>query len=402
MASNQALPTISELLDAFAVGAQSKHENADVHRGAIYDVGAGMGALVWSRVAARDREVFRGIYLDGCQKDALDYRIARLHGPGRIQPTRGSGVAIVKYDYLHGGAGSQTGTILKGTRLSVSIGSTCNYYRVASDVELSDWFWDNSIQVDANGFVWLRLPIEADSIGSGVAIDTTSTIAAIRWEDELYNLTTSLWVVDSIKCSDGTDGETDVEYLARYRSWKKSRKPGYSDAISRAMFAAGASKVALFESDFVDGEDFGINRIFVGDSGYTASTALLNACRLALDSVVPFGNTTTVGSMILTPIEVTVQLNMMRAASRYSPDWVLPSAQKAVRRALSGSQSAYVFRQDSLRAELSQAFPELQSIDFASPTPGDTDVASIVSAGNSLIVYDCDNVRVNTTIAGAS
>lgn len=390
MTSNAALPTTIELLDAFSVGAIGKHEYADAHCFANYDALAGMGALMWARVAVRDREVFRAIYLDGCQGTALDYRIAALGGPARIRQSKGVGTVTLAWD---NSGGTSPGVFLKGTRIAAIAGTNVRYYRIAEDVVVDEKVFANPSGQSS----YLTIGIEAETEGDSVAVDSSKTAVSLKWEDVPYD---SRWQVLDIKCVNGAAGEKDSEYLVRYREWKRLRKPGYVANISRAMLNCGAGKVAIFESDFIDGEDYGINRVFVGGS---LSQATLDACRLALDSCVPFGCTTTLGTMTLAPLSFDLTLKMSMSASKFNPGSVQSSAKQAIQRALRGTQAAYVFRLDALRAELSRTFQHLQATEFGVTTPSDTDVAQIVSSGldGNLTIYDSSNVEVRTTLEGA-
>lgn len=388
MSSSKPIPTTQELLDAFAVGAQSHRPTANTRTGGRFDLAAGMGALIWARVAVRDREIFRGVYFDGCRGTLLDERIAAFGGPARNVAQRGTGTAVLSYDVWSNG--SSPGLIPAGTRIAVMNGASVRYYRTAQDFE--------PVGADFVGqFVELPVAIEADELGEGYAVDSSKVAVAAKFEDTIYD---PHWMVQSIACSDGYNGEEDSVYLARYRAWKKAQKPGYADYITRKMLDCGASRVALFESDYISGEDYGINRIFVE----TSTASVLQACRLAVDSCVPFGCTTTVGTMTRAPLVATITLRMSVDPSRFDNGLTHNEVVKALSHAISGSQTAYVFRRDVAIAELTRALPDLQKVEFASPTPTDTDVGEIVrtGAGGNLTIYDATNISVNLTIAGPS
>ena len=390
MASNAALPTIRELMDAFSVGAISKHEGADTHDFANYSALAGMGSLMWSRVAVRDREVFRAIYLDSVVGDALEYRIKAFGGPERVKQSRGVGAVVLAWDVDSNG--SALGMFLKGTRIAAIAGDSVRYYRLAQDTTVSAAFFANG----SGQYRYISLSIEAELAGSGVAVDSLKMPIVLHWEDIPYNTD---WQILSLKCGDGLPGEKDTEYRARYREWLRLRKTGLAATVSRAMLSAGAQKVAIFESDVFGSTDYGINRIFVD---LPFATDKFNACKLALDSCVPFGCTTTLGTMTPAHLNIEVVLKVAVDPSKFNPGLIQLSAQQAVQRAIRGSQSAYVFRRDAIRSELFRSIPHLQSVEFDSNTPADTDANAIVSTGcnDALVVYDSNNVTVRATLEG--
>src|SRR5437016_2442563 len=65
MPAPDALPAIRDLLGAFADAVlASKDNRADVRRGSVYDHFAGAGAMLLSREAQHDRDLFRALYFD--------------------------------------------------------------------------------------------------------------------------------------------------------------------------------------------------------------------------------------------------------------------------------------------------------------------------------------------------
>lgn len=363
MSSDLELPTIVELLDVFGAEVRaSRFAIADVRRGALYDVAAGMGALLWARMAGRDRDLFRVCYFDGASGADLEARIAAFGGPDRVESTRGAGHAILRRATTAAGAG----IVLQGSRLSVSgIGTLLpRVYLVTADTSV------------AAGDLAVPVEVMAEQYGSGVEIDTSAL--AIPKLDLLDAQWDTTWTVERIVCADGTDRESDSDYLARYRRDKIDRRKGYATAITDACKAAGAGQVALFESDHIS-PDTGINRCFVGDSGFESTEDLLRRCRLAVDSARVCGCDLTVFGMTRTLCTFDLTLHMWDDPGRYNRDAISIEAANAVMRYFDGSANPYVYRFDGIRGELARSVPDLQSVTVNSG-PADTTVSSILAS----------------------
>jgi len=361
MSSDLELPSVPDLLDVFGAELRSRRGEADVHRGAIYDVAAGMGALLWARMAGRDRDLFRVCYFDGATDGDLDARISAFNGPARVQSTRGAGHAIIRRLSTAGGAG----TVWAGTRISVTGIGTIRprIYIVSSDTS-----------VDA--VIAAAIPVEADEYGTGVGIDTAGLPSPrITFSDALWDAT---WAVERVVCADGTDRESDSTYLARYRQDKIDRRRGYATAITDACKAAGANQVALFESDFITPDD-GINRCFVGDAGFQSTTDLLRRCRVAVDSARVLGCDMTIFGMSRTLCSFDLTLHLWGDPGRYNQDAIRIEATKAVVRYFDGNSNPYVYRFDGVRGELARSVPDLQSV-VVNSGPADTTIASILAS----------------------
>lgn len=368
MSSDIEIPSVPDLLDVFGAEVRSRRIEADVHRGAVYDVCAGIGALFWARMAGRDRDLFRVCYFDGATDEDLDARIAAFDGPARTQSTRGSGHAIIRRPSTAGGSG----TLWAGTRISVTGIGTIRprVYIVQSDSPVGS-------------VLATSIPIEADVEGTGVAIDTNSLgVPRLTWGDALWDTT---WMIERIVCADGTDRESDAQYLARYRQDKIDRRRGYATAITDACKAVGAEHVALFESDFVS-PDGGINRCFVGDAGYQSTTDLLRRCRVAVDSARVLGCDLTVFGMSRMLCTFNLTLHLWADPGRYNQDAVRVEATKAVQRYFDGNSNPYVYRFDGVRGELARSIPDLQSV-VVNSGPSDTSIPSILGSSTLNRLY---------------
>jgi len=380
MSSDLELPGVPELLDVFAAELRSRRGEADVHRGSNYDLAAGMGALLWARMAGRDRDLFRVCYFDGATDEDLNARVVAHDGPARVESTRGSGHAVIRRATTAGGAG----TVWAGTRLLVSGTGTIlpRVYLVSSDV---------SVGVVPSATV----PIEAEKVGSGVGIDTALLSGArMVIPDELWDTS---WAVERVVCADGTDRETDSAYLARYRQDRIDRRRGYATAIIDACKTAGAAEVALFESDHIT-PDEGINRCFVADASFQATTDLLRRCRVAIDSARVCGCDMTVFGMSRQLCTFDLTLHLWDDPGRYNQDAIRVEATKAVLRYFDGSTNPYVYRFDGVRGELARSVPDLQSV-VVNSGPSDTSIASILASSTLARLYT-ETGAITITLGG--
>ncbi len=363
MSSDLALPTIIELLDAFGAEVRaSRFPLADVHRGAVYDIAAGVGAILWARMAERDRDLFRVCYFSGATDTDLDARIAAFNGPSRVQSTRGVGTAILRRTSASGGAG----TVLEGTRISLTGAGTLRprVYAVAADTS-----------VNAADLA-VTVAIESEEYGEGASVDTGDLATPqMHVVDALWDAS---WTVDRIVCADGTERESDADYLARYRQDKIDRRMGYATAITDACKAAGAGQVALFESDHIL-PDTGINRCFVGDAGFESTDDLLRACRVAVDSARVLGCDLTVFGMTRTLCTFDITLYMWDDPGRYNQDAIRVEATNAVLRYFDGGSNPYVYRFDGIRGELARSVPDMQAAALNSG-PSDTTISSVLAS----------------------
>ena len=383
MPSELTLPVLPELLDAAASELWSRRQTADAHRGSLYDVQAGVGAILWIREATRDRDSFRACYDDTADSDVLEWRVTNKGGPAKIQTTRGAGSALIQYPASIARPPG-TYTLLEGTRIGIAQGSQIpRFYRLSQYTAVS---------ASESGKVLL---IEALDTGAGVAIDSTLlSDPRLWWEDEIHDPN---WQIVSLECSDGTARETNQQYLARWRQGKLDRRAGYRHTISDACVAAGAKFVALIESDFaLGGDDFGINRVFVGDANFQAPTALLRACRLAVESARVLGCDLTVWGVARTPVSFDVTANLWDQLSNVDQAAVTSAVQDGILHYFTSRDSAFSFKRDGARAAVLQACPEVQSLDFGGSDPMDTVIANLMeSTAIPLLYTDRSLIRVN-------
>ena len=264
MPSHRPLPTLSEFDSAFHAAVHARREDSDGHTGALYDYLGGVGALVFRGISARERDHARKIYLSGAKGADLDQRVLSRRGVTRNADQRGTGIA---YMTRVGTAGT---TIWRWTRILVSLeGQDPIIVRASSDYTVLP------------GVTSIPLPVEQEI--SGLSADI-SVVAVQCKRLELLDLLEESWTVTKLVCTAGQAYEKDEDYLARADDTVLEARVGYESAIEKACKDAGASRVALFRSDYT-GDDTGINNVIVGDAGGETPDALLLACRLALSGV---------------------------------------------------------------------------------------------------------------------
>ena len=381
MPAIEPIPTIPQMLDAAAAELWARRPAADAHRGSVYDVEAGTGAMLWIREANRDRASFRGCYVDTCEGSALDWRILKFGGPARVDATKGTGSALITRATVAGGQG----TVWAGTRVAVAaLGQVPRFYRVAADT---------LIDAATSGAL---IPIEAETAGSGVAVDSGSLNVPRMWfEDRVWD---STWQVTAVSCSDGTVRESDAEYRARWRQGKLDRRPGYRKAIEDALVAQGAVHIALFESDY-SGADNGINRIFVADGAWQSPVDLLRRCILALESVKVAGCDTTVWGITRTEAAFDLTANLWEQPGNADEAAIRTAVQDGVLHYFSGRDNAFIFRRDGATGSAMQACPALQSLTYGASDPADTTLSTVLESTALPLLYTSRDL-IHVTVAG--
>lgn len=385
MPSNQPLPTILEMLNGAAGALWARRQIADGHDGSLYDVQAGVGAILWVREAVRDRDSFRACFDDWTTGDLLESRIVRKGGPARIVASRGTGQAQLQRD----SAPEMPGIFLAGTRIGVAgLGSVPRFYRLTSNTLTTGYE------------TGLLLAIEAAEPGDGVSIDTTKlSDPRMWWEDIVLEPS---WRIVSVVCSEGTCRETDQEYRARWRQSRIDRRVGYRKALSDALVAAGASYVVLLESDYADGsDDLGINRAFVADSTFQSPDSLLRACRLAADEVRVLGCDLTVWGITRTLSSFNLTATLWSGVGEVDQAAVRTSVQDGVLHYFSARDNGFCFKRDGLGADVLRSTPEVQSLDFGGTDPSDTVIANLMESTVLPFLFTERNL-INVTLANPS
>lgn len=345
--ASEPLPTIRDLLTASADGVVGTRDGrADVRRGSVYDHFAGSGAILFTREAARDRDLFRAVYLDTAEGDDLTALVKLRFGVDRILAAPGRGAALLTRQSAAAGAG----TIWQGTRVLVFASAASpgpRSYAVASDAPVSA------------GTMAVTVPIHAANTGPGTAVNLSGPAVA-RIDDALWDPS---WHVAAIQCADGTWLEAAADLRSRARATQLAARRGYAQAITDACVAQGAAHVALFDSDFT-ATDTGLSHCYVAEEGFTTSRRLVRACTAALEGYRACGADLQVLGMQRAAIDVSATVTMRDDPGR------LPSVDVALRDALAAAfePTRYEYDLDELAAVLASASGDVQDVEFDKPS----------------------------------
>jgi hypothetical protein len=346
MPAIEPLPTIRDLLGASADGVVGiRDADADVRRGAVYDHFGGCGAILFTREAARDRDLFRAVYLDTAEGDDLTVLVKLRFGVDRILPSYGTGTALLTRPTPAAGAG----TVWRGSRILVfaSVSSpAARYYAVGADVAVGA------------GATTVSVPVRATDTGPGSAVSLSGPAIA-RVDDPLWDPS---WIVTAIQCSDGTSLESPADLRARARSTPLAARRGYAEAITSACVEQGASYVALFDSN-LPAQDNGLYCCYVADAGFQTTTRLVRACTAALESYRVCGADLQVLGMQRASVDVSATVTLRDDPGR------LPSPDVALRDALVAAfaTTRYDYDLDELAGVLASADPSVRSVSFDKP-----------------------------------
>lgn len=360
----EATPSISDLLNAYtgAIRGQSD-ELADVRRGAIYEMIGGTAAIVWSREVQRDEDQFRAVSFNTAVGDDLTDMGFRRYGISRILETAGVGIANITRATTSAGAG----TIYAGSRIQVFSALTDpQYYKVTQDVPV--------LSTQKN----VTVPVQAVETGSGTSVTIVQPDRAAL-ADPLWD---STFKVASLIVADGTDLEPADVYRARVRSTRMASRRGFSTAIIDACESVGAVHVALFESNTTilntdPYEDLGLNVCYVGDSGYTGSTKLVNDCKLAIEKARCLGDNMQVLPMSASRLTIDAAVTLSVAPSTLD--------QIALKGLIADSMAQYIgrdgafgYRLNAMAASVYRTVAVTQSVAFNAPS---SDASLLVTEG---------------------
>lgn len=346
MPAPEPLPTLSELVDAFhgevaMRKALRQLPPPDGHEGALYDHAAGVGALVLTRVAERDRHEFRSIYFATAEGDRLDTLIVQRFARPRVEDTRGTGTAWIRRPT----AGAGAGTIWGGTRIFVSVGrgDPPRYLRVSSDVAVG------AAQTEVTA-----LPVEAEIPGPTGAIEgTVNDFAVVRFEDPLWDNT---WQVLEVDCGPGTLRERDPDYRANTKQERRDRRPGIPSFIERTCRNAGAGLVVMFAGNYLgDATDHGLNRVYVGTASGDSTPELLEACRLAMPGAAMAGTSVQVLGMSTVDLYVDLVLKLRAEPDSLGAEAVRAEASAAVLEYFASSERPFVWTYSGIRGAILKA-----------------------------------------------
>lgn len=344
MPASEPLPTIQELVRAYHGGARSERAYEDAHDGSMHDILAGVGALLWRRVAEHDRDEFRRIYFDTAPRDALNEYIERRFQLPRIEDTAGVGTAYLSRPTAAGGAGM----FWAGTRIRMNSGrgDPLRLYEAVADTPAT------------GSAVSVEVPVRALTFEEKLFDVSRGSVTVLDLADPVWDPT---WGVDRLHVEAGVTGETNDEYRARARANRVADRVGYPEAIRRAMVKAGAGVVAFFQGDFLgDALDAGLNRVYVADAGYETSAELLTACRLALPRVVVAGTSAQALPVTNQPISVQVTVRMFDQPYRFDQPATIERAVAAIYEYFRTRDNPFIWREAGVRGAIFRAVPNSQ------------------------------------------
>lgn len=354
MPSPSPLPTIDEIVAAFHASVRARRDKrADGRAGSAYDYIAGLSAILWSREAQRDADLFRAIYFDDAEADDLTARAKALFGIDRVLDTFGQGFATL----VRPTSAAAEGTIWTGTRFRVANG-------VADSVAYAA-IRDVAAQATDRYAV---VPVRATRTGPGVALREGGSAFV---DDALWD---STWTVQSLTCEDGTRFEPAHEFRARVRAQRLAQRVGYDPRIVQACQDAGAAHVALFRSDY-GGDDHGLNACYVGDAGYSGSPELVRRVTVALESVRVCGADLPVRPLTAGSLSVRAVVSLWEAPAYFHLADLELTLRSALLTAFAGTSAGFVYHRDALAGALARVTDAIQSVSFLSPA---ADIAVLV------------------------
>ena len=346
MPSTQPLPTIPQLLRAGRAALQGERDlYGDARDGSLYDHATGPMAILCSREADRDKTLFDSIYFANAEGKALTTLIQQRYaslGIVRILDAAGQGACTFTRPTDGGGA-----TLFpQGTRVRVP-GTPPGIYQVAADTTTSA------------AALRAVIPIENTQIGETTPVQTSTGLALL---DPISDLT---WVPQQLQCGSGTVFEPAPAFRARALAAKAAARNGYLSNMIAACQAAGAAYVLAFESDYglpLDDfdDDFGLNSLYVADSNYESSPALVNACGVALEPWRVGGADLWVGGMATTPLTVTMLVALRVNPSQAPIATIRRACLMAVLGAFGATLTGFTYSQAALTGAAHGASPYVQ------------------------------------------
>lgn len=341
-------PTIQELLDVASKAVIGSDKVADYSRGADYEALSGPNAILWSRQAQRDTDLFRSVRFNDASGEELRRLVKKRYSIDRVEATRGTGQAVLTRPSTAAGAG----TIWQGTRIKLSSGPTSEprFYRVRANTDVVA----ASLSTPVN--------IEAVDLGSGTKATASSGLSI---EDSLWD---STWTVQTLVCVDGSDREADTELQARVRRERIESRVGHPVAIIKACKAAGASQVAAFRSDFGGlAIDYGLNFVYVGDLSYSGTENLVRSCTAALHSVRVAGDQLQVRMMTRTSVIVDVDIILRDSPAVIAVSRLEPIHRRAIIQYFDGANGRFSYSLAGLEAAIARPTPDVQQVNLVTP-----------------------------------
>lgn len=376
-------PTLTDFLTAAEQTVRGTRDAlADARRGSVYELASGPAAVLWSRQAARDRDLFRRIYFDSAAGDDLDTRVERWLGVTRTRDAAGVGTAV----FVRPTAGGGAGTLYTGTRILVVNPASALppvSYAVAQDTPVGA------------GALTVAAPVHATRTGTGVAVSAGP--ATVRLDDALFDATLAC---TSLVCAEGTDKELDADYLARAKATRKAQRVGYQAAVEAACKAAGATYVIALPAEVIGaGVDIGVNFLFVADAGYASPTSLLRACAIAVDAARVAGADLQILPMGITPVTLTVVATLYDDPSKFATPDITAAIVATLNDSFNNRPKVWTFSLDELRGAVQAVSDAIQSASVVA-TPGP--VLNLSSVGYVLPRYLLAPGAIAVTFVGPS
>lgn len=351
--------TIRGFLEHAKRGGVVEDKVADYNTGSDYESLSGPNAIIWSHQSQRDTDLWRATRFNDATGDDLTKLVERRYGILRVKDTRGQGYATFKRATAGGGAG----TIWKGTRIRALVGvrTQPTFYRVTEDVSVPA------------AELQIQVPIEAVKYGPGSREDSFDDLSL---EDGLWDAS---WTVAYLRCSEGTRLEPATDYRARVRRERLSGRVGHLAKIQQVCYDAGARVISCFQSNYAGSAyDYGLNFVYVGDLGYTATPALIRACTLALRSVRVAGDNLQV--LPLTRGSVTIDADIyLRDSPQVLPVERLEAIHRqAILRYFGNDDGRYEYTLGGIESAIAVTGIDVQDVKLVLPRTG----ASILTNGN--------------------
>lgn len=347
-------PKITDFTKAYSDGITGEKDRfADTRTGSMLDNIGGPCAILWNRETVRDTDLFKNIFFSSAEdSDLTNIGFQRYKIP-RILDSQGTGYALLFRSSLSGGAGTfPTGTQLSVIDINGAVSSRLYYISA-----------DTAVAATANA---IQVPIKAVDVGSQTSINTAGTSLFVRIEDPLWD---NSWTVQSLKCQGGTDFEPADQYRARVKSTLATSRKGYVPFVVQTCINAGAANVVTFASNYAGNDvDFGINALYVGDTGFNGTIDLQNACEVALEAARVLGADLSVRLLVSTTVDFNVNVYLYDDPNKFDTGLIQDVLTAALVGEFSGSTAGFSYSLDGLRGTLMAASNLVQFAEFTTPS----------------------------------
>lgn len=352
MPSAFAEPTVAELLQAFEDGVRAQKDRyVDVREGALYEHWSGVAAILWSREARRDTDLWRAVYLDSAEGKDLTNLLQDRYDFEREEDDYGTGTALLKRTSTAAGAG----TVWEGTRILVHGDAQLpKIYVVTEDKDVG--------ATDTTATISIR----ADRVGPGTAIAVIAGSPLARVDDPIWD---TAWTVDTLTCTDGASFEPAPQARARFRETRKAARAGFVDAIVTACKAVGAANALLFPSNYAgEAYDYGLNVAYVGDENFTATDALVRAVKIELENWRVLGDNLQILPMARANLVVDADVNLWDTPGRVNQAEVRALLKGAIKGYFDGRTAGFSYDRDAMSGAMLKASPAAQFVTFNAPS----------------------------------